>query len=292
MSIPGDEANDSKPDPSPSAGSPESATGAGSSERGASPDPTGPGSTTPPKRPWQVTAAGVVLVLALLVAVTAAMAGFGSRWGLWDFRTGFSVLRWAVYGALATTVLTLPVLWLTRPGQKRPMGLFFAVLALLVSAPVFLVPLMWRARAGDVPPIHDITTDTNDPPRFQDIAPLRADAPNPVEYPGQEVAAQQRAGYPDIRPVVLDVPMGQAFERALAAAQGMGWEIVASDVDEGRIEATDRTFWFGFRDDVVIRLTPSGGRTLVDVRSKSRVGGSDVGTNARRIRSYLERLTA
>jgi uncharacterized protein (DUF1499 family) len=72
----------------------------------------------------------------------------------------------------------------------------------------------------------------------------------------------------------------------------MGWEIVAADVEEGRIEATDRTFWFGFKDDVVIRLTPSGERTIVDVRSKSRVGGSDVGTNARRIRSFLERLTA
>lgn len=291
MSIPGDEANDSTPDPSPSTGSPEGTTGAPSSEHGASSDPSLPSDGPRPKRPWPVTAAGVVLVLALLVAVTAAMAGFGSRFGLWNFRTGFSVLRWAVYGAIATTVLTLPVLWLTRPGRKQPMGLFFAVLALLVSAPVFLVPLMWRARAGEVPPIHDITTDTNDPPRFQDIAPLRADAPNPVEYPGQEVAAQQRAGYPDIRPAVLDLPMGQAFERALAAARAMGWEIVASDVEEGRIEATAQTFWFGFKDDVVIRLTPSENRTIVDVRSKSRVGGSDVGTNARRIRSYLERLT-
>ncbi|MDX1493477.1 MAG: DUF1499 domain-containing protein, partial [Longimicrobiales bacterium] len=78
--------------------------------------------------------------------------------------------------------------------------------------------------------------------------------------------------------------------RALAAARAMGWEIIDADPDEGRIEATDRTFWFGFTDDVVIRLTPSGDRTIVDVRSKSRVGRSDVGTNARRIREYLERL--
>ena len=292
MSIPGDEANDFTRDPSPSTGSPKGASGAASSDPGVSPGAPGPGDGAPMRRPWPVKAAAVVLILALLVAVTAALAAFGSRWGLWNFRTGFAVLRWAAYGALATTVLTLPVLWLTRPGQKQTRGFFLAVLALLVSAPVFLVPMMWRARAGDVPPIHDITTDTNDPPRFQDIVPLRADAPNPVEYPGPEVAAQQRAGYPDIRPAVLDVPKGQAFERALAAARAMGWEIVASDVEEGRIEATDRTFWFGFRDDVVIRLTPSENRTIVDVRSKSRVGGSDVGTNARRIRSFLERLTA
>jgi uncharacterized protein (DUF1499 family) len=292
MSTPGDETNWPGQRPSPSAGSPEGATGSASSEHDTSPGLGGPSDGARPDRRWPLKAAGVVLALALVVAVTAAMAGFGSRWGFWDFRTGFSVLRWAAYAGLATTVFALPVLWLTRPGRKQPMGFFFAVLALLVSAPVFLVPLMWRARAGDVPPIHDITTDTNDPPPFQEIAPLRADAPNPVEYPGAEVAAQQRAGYPDIRPTVLDMPMGRAFERALATARAMGWEIVASDVEEGRIEATDRTFWFGFRDDVVIRLTPSGDRTIVDVRSKSRVGGSDVGTNARRIRSFLERLTA
>lgn len=280
MSTPGDEARGTPPDPPPTDGS------GGSGVSDDAPDAA-------PSRPrWPVKIAGVLLILASLTALTAAMAGFGSRWGLWHFRTGFTVLRWAAYAGLATAVLALPVAWITRPGQKARRGFLLAVLALLVSVPTFLVPAGWRAQAGDVPPIHDITTDTNDPPAFQAIVPLRADASNPVEYPGAEVAAQQQAAYPDLRPAVLDIPMGRAYERALAAAEDMGWEIVDADAEEGRIEATDRTFWFGFSDDVVIRLTPSGDRTIVDVRSKSRVGGSDVGTNARRIRSYLERLTA
>lgn len=298
MSTPGDQADG---DPT-EATTPERSGGAGGN--GVSP---GSGEADPPsddagsaqpsarpsagRRPWPEKAAAVLLILACLAGISAAMAGFGSRWGLWHFRTGFTVLRWAAYAGVAVAVLVLPVAWITRPGQKAPRAFLLAVLALLVSVPVFLVPLGWRARAGDVPPIHDITTDSNDPPVFEEIVPLRADAPNPVEYAGEEVAEQQRAAYPDIRPAVLDIPMGRAYERALAAARAMGWEMVDADPEEGRIEATDRTFWFGFTDDVVVRLTPSGDRTIVDVRSKSRVGRSDVGTNARRIRSYLERLS-
>ncbi|MDX1645758.1 MAG: DUF1499 domain-containing protein [Longimicrobiales bacterium] len=280
MSNSGDEERETSADPPPEDG-PRTAPGAGESSAEAR-----------TRRRWPMLAARALLVLACLVGVTAAMAGFGSRWGFWHFRTGFTLLEWSAYGALGVAVLTLPVLWLTRPGQgsRRPFAL--AVGALVVSVPVFLVPLGWRLRAGDVPPIHDITTDTNDPPRFDEIVALRAEAPNPVEYPGPDAAEQQREAYPDIRPAVLDISVGRAYERALAAARDMGWEIVSADLDEGRIEATDRTFWFGFTDDVVVRLTPSGDRTIVDVRSKSRVGRSDVGTNARRIRSYLERLTA
>jgi uncharacterized protein (DUF1499 family) len=230
-----------------------------------------------------------ILGLACAVALLAALAGFGSRWGIWHYRTGFNLLRWAAYGAVAVSVASVVTLWFIRPGTGRR-GFWLVSLALVLTLPVFVVPLGWRARAADVPPIHDITTDTSDPPLFVEIAPLRADAPNPVEYPGLEVAIQQREAYPDIRPVILDEPMAQAFERALQAVRAEGWRLVGSDPVTGRIEATDRTFWFGFRDDVVVRLTPNGDRTIVDVRSKSRVGGSDVGTNAARIRGYLARL--
>jgi uncharacterized protein (DUF1499 family) len=102
------------------------------------------------------------------------------------------------------------------------------------------------------------------------------------------LAEQQREGYPDLAPVTLSLPPEQAFDRALTVAQDDGWEIVTADRTAGRIEATDTTFWFGFKDDVVVRLTPWGTGTRVDVRSVSRVGRSDVGTNARRITSFLE----
>ena len=101
---------------------------------------------------------------------------------------------------------------------------------------------------------------------------------------------QQRAGYPDLGPLVLQAPPQQAFARALAAARDMGWEVVATEPGDGRIEATTTTFWFGFKDDVVVRVTPADGGSRIDVRSVSRVGRSDVGTNAKRIKTYLARI--
>jgi hypothetical protein len=155
------------------------------------------------------------------------------------------------------------------------------------------VPWSYARIARSVPAIHDISTDTANPPVFLAILPLRADAPNAAEYGGPELARQQREAYPDLTSARLPVPTGIAFEAARASAQQMGWEIVAAESDEGRIEATDITFWFGFRDDVVIRISAAGAsNSVVDVRSVSRVGRSDVGKNAARIRTYLEKLQA
>jgi uncharacterized protein (DUF1499 family) len=137
--------------------------------------------------------------------------------------------------------------------------------------------------------IHDITTDPENPPGFVSVLPLRKDAPNSATYGGPEIAAQQRAAYPDIRPLVSDLPPARAFERALSVAQRMGWSIVDDNAAEGRIEATATTRWFGFKDDVVLRIVPAAGNgSRIDIRSVSRVGRSDVGTNARRIRTFLK----
>lgn len=226
------------------------------------------------------------LVFSLAVAILGAMSGLGNRWGMWDFRTGFTLLRWAAYGGMAALVIALIAAIVTRPGSARR-GFGMSAIALLIALIVVAIPWQNRRQAQGVPPIHDITTDTNDPPQFVSIAPLRADAPNPVTYEGEEIARQQLQAYPDIEPVLLDMPRDRAFQRALDAAESQGWEIVDAAANEGRIEATDRTFWFGFYDDVVIRLTEVNGRTVVDVRSKSRVGRSDLGVNAERIRDYL-----
>jgi uncharacterized protein (DUF1499 family) len=165
-------------------------------------------------------------------------------------------------------------------------------MAFVLGAAAALVPYRWMQQAQRVPPIHDITTDTERPPEFQAVLPLRADAPNPAAYGGPEVAAQQRAGYPDIAPLTLELPPAEAYRQALDAAREMGWELVAADSAEGRIEATATTGWFGFKDDVVVRVAPAGAGSRVDVRSVSRVGKSDVGANAERIREYLARLRA
>jgi uncharacterized protein (DUF1499 family) len=227
----------------------------------------------------------LVLVLAVVALALLALAGPGTRLGWWDFGTGFVMLRWAAYLGITAAVVGL-VMLLRRPSTGR-VGLVLALLAGLAAA---LVPWGWLRIAKRVPPIHDITTDTEHPPEFVAVLPLRAGAPNPAAYGGAEIATAQRQAYPDVQPVALNAPPAAAFDRALAAARSMGWEIVAADTAAGRIEATATTRWFGFKDDVVVRITPQGSGSRMDVRSVSRVGRSDVGTNARRIREFVKRV--
>jgi len=233
--------------------------------------------------------------LAAAAAVAAVLAGLGSRAEAWDFRAGFQILRWAAWGGLAAAALSLLGLVLAIAGRRagpRGRAFLFGALGLVIGLVVAWIPWSWKQRAEAVPPIHDITTDITDPPAFEAVLPLRRDAPNPSEYGGDSIAAQQREGYPDLGPLTLDAPPDAAFLRALEAARDMGWEIVESDPDRGRIEATATTPWFGFKDDVVVRVRSAPEGSRVDVRSVSRVGRSDVGTNARRIRDYLEMVAA
>ena len=131
------------------------------------------------------------------------------------------------------------------------------IIALVLVAAAFAMPVSKVRQASRVPRIHDITTDTDRPPRFVSVVPLRAGAPNPVEYGGPEVAAQQRQGYPTCSRCRCRCRRIRRSTGRWPTARVMGWEIVASDPQSGRIEATDTTFWFGFKDDVVIRVAPA-----------------------------------
>jgi uncharacterized protein (DUF1499 family) len=175
-----------------------------------------------------------------------------------------------------------------------------AVAVIALSLVITIVAGFWIARGRGSPPIHDVTTDLNDPPMFKDAVPLRAasGALNPVEYQRIQsimgktlnVPDAQRSAYPDIQPLLLPQPPARALQLAQQAAKDMGWDILAVVPSEGRIEATDTTRYFGFKDDVVIRVKPESTGSRVDVRSESRVGGGDTGTNARRVRAYSARL--
>ncbi|MEO6799734.1 MAG: DUF1499 domain-containing protein [Rhodanobacter sp.] len=231
--------------------------------------------------------AHIAIALAIVAAALLLVAGPGTRLALWDFGTGFSLMRWAAFTGLAAAASALVILLVPR--LRRGHGFMLGV-ALVLGLGVAFVPWNNLRQAKTVPPIHDISTDTTNPPAFVAILPLRAKAPNQAAYGGPEVARQQVQAYPDIRPYLTKEAPRQAFDRALRAARAMGWQIVASDPASGRIEATDTTVWFGFKDDVVIRVAPATHGSRIDVRSVSRVGKSDVGTNARRVRAYLQRL--
>jgi uncharacterized protein (DUF1499 family) len=156
------------------------------------------------------------------------------------------------------------------------------------------IGLGMRPDSSGAPAIHDLSTDLADPPAFDALVAIRkADgAQNPPEYAGDDTAAAQRNAFPDLQTLALAAPPDTVYAAAERVAQDLGWEIVARDTARGMIEATDTTSWFRFKDDVVIRVTARDGGSAVDVRSKSRVGRGDMGTNAQRIRLFLDRLEA
>lgn len=188
---------------------------------------------------------------------------------------------------LGLIAFLLSFIGLMRPGGK---GVALAGLVLGIIAAGLPLHSINTARHS---PIHDVSTDTVNPPQFVAVLPLRAaaKAANSTDYDAK-TAQLQKETYPDIGPFHLDAPPAQAFDRALAAARSMNWEIVASDPTQGRIEATATTFWFGFKDDVVVRIAAEGAGSRLDVRSLSRIGQSDVGANAARIRDYLAKVKA
>jgi uncharacterized protein (DUF1499 family) len=229
------------------------------------------------------------LGVAVLGIVLLAAAGPSYRAGV-PLDSAFAVMRWAAYIGLAAAGLGLLAVLLAR-WKKKTLSVWVGAGAIVVGLGAFGIPYSWQRQAQRVPPIHDVTTDLDKPPEFVAIVPLRTEAPNTLDRP-PILAAQQREGYPDLAPLTLPLPVDRVFNRALDVATRMGWEIVGSDQAAGRIEATDTTRWFGFTDDVVIRVIPWGAGTRVDMRSASRIGRSDVGTNARRIREFFDALQA
>jgi len=227
--------------------------------------------------------------IALTAGLAALLSGPGTNYGLWDYRTGISVLRWAAYGGVAAAALSLIGL-IASLRIVIVKGFLWALLGVIVGS--FLAGLMlhWKQVAESVPRIHVITTDTTSPPEFVALLRLRKSDENSPAYGGGEVAVRQLKAYPDIIPLMLPVPSDQAFERALAVARRLGWQIIDADKTTGHIEAVATTFWFGFKDDIVIRLRQKDSGSRVDIRSESRVGVSDLGKNAERIRKFLKAM--
>ena len=229
-------------------------------------------------------------VLVSLVSLSAfllvALPGPLYKYGVVDLGTAFTGFKFGVFAGIATLILlVLQILF-----KRKTVTLGSTIMALLLSTIAIAIPLSMLNKGKSVPPIHDISTDLVNPPEFVAIAPLRADAPNPVEYAGVEVATQQRAAYPELQTLNYTQSKSELVEATKQVIDHLGWQLVNIDADQGIVEATDRTMWFGFKDDVIVRITDNGSERLVDIRSKSRVGGSDLGKNAERIHDFIEEL--
>jgi uncharacterized protein (DUF1499 family) len=232
-------------------------------------------------------------LLGLVAAVLAAGSGLGNRFGFWTYREGFSALEWIVYVGAAAAVVSLVGAALSWKGAR--IALVLALVGLVLGAAVAWIPYKTRMALRASPRLADITTDTTNPPPFVAMLPVRAaaQARNNTDY-SPDKAALQAKHYPDIKPVLVPLPSEAAFDKALAAVKGSGLKIVAADKTTGRIEATATTFWFGFKDDVVVRVAAVSGSTgsKVDIRSTSRVGVREAGTNAARVRKLATAIAA
>jgi uncharacterized protein (DUF1499 family) len=241
---------------------------------------------------WWEIGAFLSLMLALLALLLLALAPLGWRAGWWHFRFAFAWLMTASgVAALAAVIVALGVLLLSW-SQLSAGRLTMAAIGLVLGAVLVYVPWHYDRARKTVPRIHDITTDVENPPQFMAVLPARGaeDAATAV-YAGPELARLQRAAYPDVVALELALPAAKAFDLALSVARSLsGWNIIASDPASGRIEASQTSRWFGFTDDIVIRVMGHGSGSQVDMRSLSRQGRSDFGVNAARIRLFMAAL--
>ncbi len=254
--------------------------------------------------------ARAALAVSLFIPLYFVFAALGSRFHIidWRFGLGTMVIGWGpllLIGTALIAVIALVLGLVIAPRQGRRMALAALIIPLLGLGYAAYV----RAGAQALPPIHDISTDMADPPAFSAaIVAERAATPagNNLERAGVRIPAgahsgrwsnmlvdeAQRQAFRDLAPIETSAPPQAAFEAALATARAQGWTIGETDPAAGRIEASVQSFWFGFIDDVVVRVRPAGGGARIDVRSVSRVGMSDLGANASRVRKYFVELNA
>jgi uncharacterized protein (DUF1499 family) len=234
----------------------------------------------------------MALVLSGIALVLLAVAPVGWRLGWWPYSFG---LYWLMPAsgfvgvvALALSVLTLALGW----SELRPRDLGLLAAALCLSAVLVYVPLQYFRVRSTLPPIHDITTDTDNPPAFKAVLPARAaEHAGGVNYDDPKLPQLQKTAYPDLAGLRSALPVRKAFDEALHIAKSMpGWTIIAADPDTGHIEASQQSRWFRFTDDIVIRVSGDAIGSRIDMRSTSRQGQSDYGVNAARIRAYIGAL--
>lgn len=217
----------------------------------------------------------VTLLLLLPVSVLTV------RSGAWQQ----GLLLYALSCLGCVLILGLCGVLLLLPRYANTRGAILGRMLVALPGAVLLISLL--AGRGDYPPIHDVTTDIKDPPVFTMAMAQRPEGANSLEIDPQAISAQQEA-YPDVQTIRTSLDIEAAFDRALAVAGDLGWDIYHQDRNAGVIEAVETTEIMAFKDDIVIRLRSNAQGTKVDLRSVSRVGIGDIGANAKRIRAFQQ----
>jgi uncharacterized protein (DUF1499 family) len=254
-------------------------------------DPT-PATGKSPLSRW-----GTRVVLLSLITVVLALAGvvlpaLFYRGGIYGLDDVITMVKVGARGGIVATVLAVIGLVLLLPAKRPKYLTLGALLAIILGASAWIIPHTWLGKLGSLPPIHDISTDTNNPPQFQtQVLALRKAAQNSTAYGGAEIAAQQAGAYPDIQPILLKLPATMVYAASLRTLQNMGLKLDSNDPVAGIIEATSTSTWLGLRYDMVIRLEAHGrSATRLDIRSESRTGKNDAGKNAQLIRTFKAAL--
>lgn len=226
----------------------------------------------------------LIATATILLAVLVLLSGPLVKSGLLPWFLGLGLFA---IGSLVSAIgglICLIIVIRNRGGMLATAGMITGL-----GAAVILIRIV--TGSSGVPPIHDITTDTANPPQFVSVtSALRGEGANSIAY-DPALAPQQTAAYPAIKSRLITKPPAEAFDIVTKAIVARGWTVVGADSATGRIEATDTSGWWGFKDDVVVRLRPEGTGTRIDVRSVSRVGQSDLGANAARIEKLLESVS-
>ncbi|RUO73849.1 DUF1499 domain-containing protein [Pseudidiomarina sediminum] len=230
-----------------------------------------------------------LVAVSVLVGFLVLIAGPLYRWQWMALTTAMSWLTWIAYfGGAVVLAIALWIIW------RRPQGLHLALLicAAGLSVASFTVAIQQLQQTAQAPDLFEVTTNLNHPPEFSVLQPLRNDRPAADNYP-QDFRQLQRKYYPNVQPLVIEHPFLRTFEAALIVINDLGWQLVQSDLPNGRIEVTATTVWFGFTDDLVIQMYPLDDQTdriRIDMRGSARAGSSDLGRNATHITTFMAQL--
>ena len=228
-------------------------------------------------------------ILSYIALLGFPLSVLGTRLGLFDFRVGFTGLSYTLFLAVGVFLLALIVAVTQR--KSNPDIYSAARIAAIISLLPILAIGSQVITARSVPSIHNISTDTIDPPKFAKIAEIRTALDNPLFYDSEKLAAVQQQAYPQVKTILTKLNTTDAHAKAIVVAEALGWVIVSESVVAGIIEATQTSALWGFKDDIVIRVRDVEGQAIVDLRSVSRVGKSDLGANAKRIQKFINVFT-